>query len=189
VHATAPAIPGLSYVTNYLSLNERVELLAVIDRLPWSGDLKRRVQHYGYRYDYTRKTIDHDLYLGPLPGWARTLEKRFLHDGHAPRQLNQLIVNEYLPGQGIAPHVDCVPCFADTVLSLSLGSSCVLTMSQRKAEMKLPVLLEQGSLLVMTGEARYDWLHGIASRKNDRYEGQTLSRGRRVSLTFRTVLR
>jgi alkylated DNA repair dioxygenase AlkB len=189
VRTAAPAIPGLTYVADYLNPEEQAELLTVIDRLPWSNDLKRRVQHYGYRYDYSRKTIDHDLYLGPLPDWAKALEERLRHDGHATLQLDQLIVNEYLPGQGIAPHIDCVPCFADTVLSLSLGSSCVLTMSQRDGGTKLPVLLEQGSLLVMAGEARYDWLHGIASRKSDKYEEYTFSRGRRVSLTFRTVLR
>ncbi|MGH3848453.1 MAG: alpha-ketoglutarate-dependent dioxygenase AlkB [Pseudonocardiaceae bacterium] len=185
----ALAIPGLSYVADYLSPDEQTELLATIDRLPWSDDLKRRVQHYGYRYDYTRKTVDHDLYLGPLPDWAGALEERLRRDGYAPRRLDQLIVNEYLPGQGIAPHIDCVPCFADTILSLSLGSSCILTMSQRKLETKLPVLLEPGGLLVMAGEARYGWLHGIASRKSDKYDGRNLSRGRRVSLTFRTVLR
>jgi alkylated DNA repair dioxygenase AlkB len=182
-------IPGLSYVANYLSQNEQVELLTVIDRLPWSADLKRRVQHYGYRYDYLRKVIDRDMFLGSLPEWASDLEERLRRDGHAPRQLDQLIVNEYLPGQGIAPHVDCVPCFADTVLSLSLGSRCILTMSRRNAETKLPILLEPGSLLVMAGEARYDWLHGIASRKSDRYGGDTIARRRRVSLTFRSVLR
>ena len=35
-------------------------------------------------------------------------------------------VNEYLPGQGIAQHVDCVPCFGGTVASLSLLSPCTM---------------------------------------------------------------
>jgi hypothetical protein len=40
----------------------------------------------------------------------------------------------------------------------------------------------------MKGEARYDWLHGIAGRKTDIFEGRSIPRGRRVSLTFRNVI-
>jgi alkylated DNA repair dioxygenase AlkB len=50
-----------------------------------------------------------------------------------------------------------------------------------------PLLLERGSLLVLAGPARYDWRHSIPARKSDRIGDQVISRGRRVSLTFRTV--
>jgi alkylated DNA repair dioxygenase AlkB len=186
---TASEVPGLTYLPDYLGRPEQHDLLDTIDRLPWRGDLKRRVQHYGYRYDYTRKRIDEDLYLGPLPGWADDLAARLQQTGHAPRDLDQLIVNEYLPGQGIAAHVDCVPCFADTVLSLSLGSACVMTFSHPAEETQRDILLEPGSLLAMSGPARYEWRHGIAPRKTDRYDGSVHPRSRRVSLTFRSVLR
>jgi alkylated DNA repair dioxygenase AlkB len=53
---------------------------------------------------------------------------------------------------------------------------------------RVDVLLEPGSLLVISGPARYAWRHGIAARKTDRWGDRTLVRGRRVSLTFRTVL-
>lgn len=182
------SIPGLTLVPGYLDDAEQAALLAVVDALPWSTELRRRVQHYGHRYDYRRKTVDPDLYLGPLPGWAAELAARLHADGHAPATLDQLIVNEYEPGQGIASHVDCVPCFADTVLSLSLGSGCVMVMSRRGVEETVPLLLEPGALLVMEGEARYDWRHGIPARKTDRHDGRVHVRGRRVSLTFRTVV-
>jgi alkylated DNA repair dioxygenase AlkB len=182
-------VPGLTCIPGYLTPNEQVELLDSIDRAPWSVELKRRVQHYGYRYDYRRKTVDRDMRLGPLPEWGAELAQRLLRDGHVPRVLNQLIVNEYLPGQGIAAHIDCVPCFADRVLSLSLGSSCILTMRHAETAADVPMLLDPGSLLVLAGEARYEWTHRIAARKRDVVAGQTIERGRRVSLTYRTVLR
>ena len=185
---TAPTIPGLAYVAGYLDPAEQARLLATIDGLPWLGDLRRRVQHYGYRYDYTRRGIDRDLYLGPLPEWAAALAGRLRAAGHTPRDLDQLIVNEYVPGQGIAPHVDCAPCFADTVVALSLGSSCVMTFSRRDGSDPVERLLEPGSLLVMRDEARYEWRHAIPARKTDVHEGRRLARGRRVSLTYRTVL-
>lgn len=181
-------IDGLTNVPDYLDADEQKQALATIDALPWRDDLRRRVQHYGYRYDYARKTVDQDQFLGPLPAWAADLADALLVDKHVPRPLNQLIVNEYLPGQGIAPHVDCVPCFADTVLSISLGSACVMTFTHPTERRSVDVLLEPGGLLVMAGAARYEWRHGIAARKNDKWDGGTLARGRRVSLTFRTVL-
>jgi alkylated DNA repair dioxygenase AlkB len=39
---------------------------------------------------------------------------------------NQLIINEYEPGQGINPHVDNTTLFTDTVVSLSLGSEAIM---------------------------------------------------------------
>ena len=35
---------------------------------------------------------------------------------------DQLIVNEYQPGQGISAHIDCEPCFKNTIVTVSLGS-------------------------------------------------------------------
>ncbi|MEV4517059.1 alpha-ketoglutarate-dependent dioxygenase AlkB [Dactylosporangium sp. NPDC049525] len=181
-------IDGLTNLPGYLDADAQRELLATIDALPWRDDLRRRVQHYGYRYDYSRKRVDADAFLGPLPAWAGALAERLHGDGHAPRPPDQVIVNEYQPGQGIAPHVDCVPCFAGTVLSVSLGSACVMTYTLPKAAQRVDVLMEPGSLLVMRGPARYDWRHGIAARKTDRWQDTVITRGRRVSLTFRTVL-
>jgi alkylated DNA repair dioxygenase AlkB len=187
---TVLRVEGLGYVAGYVDAAGQRDLLATIDAQPWREDLRRRVQHYGYRYDYTRRKADASLFLGPLPDWAAQVGERLHADGHAPAPPDQLIVNEYRPGQGIAAHVDCVPCFGGTVLSISLGSACVLTMTLPAPDGadRRDVLLEPGSLLVLNGPARYDWRHGIAGRKTDRWGGATLTRGRRVSLTFRTVL-
>jgi alkylated DNA repair dioxygenase AlkB len=182
-------LPGFVYIPSFVDAAEQGRLVATIDRSPWQSTLRRRIQHYGYRYDYTRKTVGPDAYLGPLPLWADALAIRLHAEGIAPQPLNQVIVNEYLPGQGIAPHVDCVPCFADTIVSLSLNSACVLTMSRPEDGQRVEVLLEPGSLFVLSGPARYDWRHGIAPRMTDRWNGERLTRQRRVSVTFRTVLR
>lgn len=48
-------VPGLKYVTGFLSREEQKGLLEEIDKYPWSNELKRRVQHYGYKYDYKYK--------------------------------------------------------------------------------------------------------------------------------------
>jgi hypothetical protein len=54
--------------------------------------------------------------------------------------------------------------------------------------MKIPLLLEPRSVLVMSDVARYQWKHGIPARKHDSYEGEDYTRGRRLSITFRSIL-
>ena len=179
-------IPGLRYCAAYLAETDQQDLLAIIDRQPWNVELRRRVQHYGYRYDYKARKVDPSMYLGPLPDWAEALARRLHREGWFPVPADQLIVNEYEPGQGISRHVDCVPCFDHTIASISLGSSCVMEMSNGKET--VPLLLEPRSIVIMKDEARYRWTHAVPARKSDRYGGRTIPRGRRVSLTFRKVL-
>lgn len=102
------------------------------------------------------------------------------------RVADQVIVNEYEPGQGISPHVDCVPCFGPAVAAVSLGSACVMDFAHGEGA-RVPVRLAPASLCVMTGPARYEWRHGIAARKSDPGQGGRIPRGRRVSVTFRTL--
>jgi len=180
-------VPGLSYVVGYVSGPEEARLLAAVDAAPWQSDLKRRVQHYGYRYDYKARKVEPSMYLGPLPDWAQSPASRLVSDGYMAAPPDQLIVNEYLPGQGITPHVDCIPCFGPVVCSITLGSPCVMTLSAVEGDGAESLRLERGSLLVLAGEARYKWRHAIPGRKTDIDGGQSLARGRRVSLTFRTV--
>lgn len=181
-------ISGLTYHPNYINSAEHDALLRLIDAQIWMTDLKRRVQHYGYRYDYRARMVTPSMYLGVLPDWLALLGNRLCADGHIPIPPTQVIINEYEAGQGIAPHVDCEPCFGDTIISLSLGSACVMNFSHLKSDTEIPLLLEPRSLVIMQGESRYDWKHGIPARKTDIYLGETIARARRVSVTFRTVI-
>jgi alkylated DNA repair dioxygenase AlkB len=181
-------IPGLRYLPHYLSPDDQTRLLDTIDRQTWSNELRRRVQHYGYRYDYKKRAVDSSMYLGPLPGWLGRLSACMNRDGLSPSVPDQVIINEYQPGQGIASHVDCEPCFGDTIISLSLGSPCVMVFTNLRTRDDIEMLLEPGSLLIMQGEARHRWMHGIPARKTDVVNGQPIQRGRRVSVTLRTVI-
>ena len=183
-----PDIAGLIIVRGFVSAEEASELCRHIDGQPWRDDLRRRVQHYGYRYDYAARTVGRESYLGPLPDWllpmARTLAAPpFL--GAAP---DQVIVNEYQPGQGIAAHVDCVPCFGPRIAIVSLGSPCVMIFSHLHSDARHEVTLAERSLTLLSGAARTDWRHGIPARKSDLVGGVRVARGRRLSVTLRTVL-
>jgi len=180
--------PSAIYVRDYVDGDAALQLLATVDAAPWQSDLRRRVQHYGYRYDYTARRVTRDSYLGPLPGWLQDLADRLLAEEIFPSRPDQVIVNEYLPGQGIAPHIDCEPCFGDVVASLSLGSCCMMNFAHVRSGEKLAHYLEPAGLLVLKAESRFDWTHGIPARKSDKIGGAVAKRGRRVSLTFRTVI-
>lgn len=173
-------IPGLAYIPDFITQNEESALIAAIDAQSWLKDLKRRVQHYGYKYDYKARAVTADSYLGPLPDWLMPVIQKLSF------KPDQAIVNEYEPGQGISAHVDCVPCFDDVIASLSLGSGA--TMQFTKGNEKQEIYLEPRSLIILSGPARYEWQHAIPARKSDMVSGFKIERGRRVSLTFRTVL-
>jgi len=62
-----PQISGLLYLPNFIAKAESTALVTRIDNQAWRSDLKRRVQHYGYIYDYRARAISQEMKLGPLP--------------------------------------------------------------------------------------------------------------------------
>lgn len=102
--------------------------------------------------------------------------------GDAPHGINHCLINEYLPGQGIMPHEDGDAYFP-VVATVSLGGSLVLDVTEkRKTDGESPsedreepkrwrVLQEPRSLLLTTGSAYTDTLHGIAETTEDSHLG------------------
>lgn len=184
----APTIPGLVYIGEFLDAAECDTLLATIDQQPWDCSLKRRVQQYGYRYNYSTSRLDAADRIGSLPEWMLRVTAKVAPLFSGGETIEQVIVNEYLPGQGIASHIDRLDCFGETVAILSLGSLVVMEFTRANSAQSLSMPLEPASLMVLQGESRSVWKHGIANRKSDRVKGVTVRRGRRVSLTFRSVV-
>lgn len=160
-----------------------VKLWEKVYQEEWCYDIKRRTQHYGYKYDYKLRRINEKQKTKPMTPWLQDLANEV---GHAishtvPNagwaQFDQCIINEYQEGQGIAPHIDCQPCFEDIITTLSLGSEYVMDFMNWKTKDKFKLPLEVGSLLILSGEARYDWTHALKPQK-----------GTRVSITFRKVI-
>lgn len=119
---------------------------------------------------------------GSLPGWAETLlghlrqGLRGLPDDvyallfpgpSSPPRQRQLIVNAYAPGQGIRDHVDLLDRFDDGILVCSLLAPIAMDLRARGSERATALYLRPGSVLVLSGEARYAWTHGIAARASD----------------------
>jgi alkylated DNA repair dioxygenase AlkB len=176
-------IQGLTYIPGYLEAAAHDALMAAVDEGEWRDFGERRAQIYGYSYHYTKGGI---YRVEDLPAWAQDLAARFKRDGLMPELADQLVVNDYAPGQGIPAHVDA-PLFSDTIISISLGSSCMMEFSKESGEGDQQ-FLEPMSALVIAGEARHQWKHGIPGRTIDDWQGREWPRARRVSLTFRTLL-
>ena len=181
-------INGLSLIPDFINWKEHDALIDYIDNQPWMTELTRRVQHYGYKYNYQARTISSKMKIAPLPIWVDTIKNRILETKLMDHKPEQMIINEYLPGQGISRHIDCEPCFGNTIISVSLGSPTIMEFTNVKSKKRVPVLLPICSAVVLKDEARYKWMHGIPSRKTDRIGRQMQKRSRRISLTFRNII-
>ena len=177
--------PGLIYLDHWVCDAEHDVALYAIDSLPFNDVLSRRTQQYGYLYDYQSAEVNvKDLAPQPPEALAQ-LAQRLADEGHFHRVPDQIIVNEYLAGQGIAEHVDR-DSFGPVVATVSLLESWPMMFTGPNNQ-GIEVLLGSSSLVLMTGASRSLWKHEIKKRKNDLVGGLKVPRTRRVSLTFRTV--
>lgn len=166
------------------------------DKLAGNDQLKHReVQHFGYEFLYTSNNVDPSC---PLTNCRipAACDKIWNHLATTLPQFasfrpDQLTVNRYEPGQGIPPHCDTHSCFEDPIVSLSLGSAVVMEFRNPQSSNHLSVLLPSRSLLVMSGESRFGWTHGITPRMSDVIkpnEHVTVARRQlRISFTFRKL--
>jgi alkylated DNA repair dioxygenase AlkB len=157
--------PGASLIPDWITPGQEAALVAFLDAGEWRGELKRRVRHFGYRYHYRARSATRDSRIGPLPDMLQGLAERLVAEGFFLAVPDQVIANEYLPGQGISAHVDCEPCFGEVIASLSLLSGCEMRFCCLASGETRAVILPPRSLLVLVGPARRDWTHAIAARR------------------------
>jgi alkylated DNA repair dioxygenase AlkB len=177
--------PGLIYVPEWLSDSEHDALICLIDGSPFDESLMRRVQHYGARYNYESSAVELAGSAPPIPQEIKNIGERLFSEGFFSRPPEQVIVNEYIGSQGIAPHIDRTS-FGEAVATVSLNESWSMKFRGPNEETS-EILLEKKSLAVMTQLSRYEWTHEIPKRKYEVMSGMRRLRHRRISLTFRTI--
>jgi len=183
-------VPGLAYYPWFVDSERQAALKRFIDGFDessWVPDFKRRKLCFGYRYDYARRSITASL--DQLPLALKELALDLCVSEVMSSMADQAIVNEYRPGQGISRHIDAA-CFGPEIVSVSLGSSCVMRFRKRRGGPgpALDLLLEPGSVVLMAGLARASFTHEIPGRLKDVIGGNVHVRGTRLSVTFRTVI-
>uniref|UniRef100_A0A8C8R772 AlkB homolog 6 n=1 Tax=Pelusios castaneus TaxID=367368 RepID=A0A8C8R772_9SAUR len=206
------APPTAYYVPNFITESEEACLLNQVYAAPkpkWTQLSGRKLQNWG--------GLPHPKGMVPemLPAWLwHCAEKISFLGAFGGKLANHVLVNEYLPGQGIMPHEDG-PLYFPTVTTVSLGSHTLLDFyhpvnrgqqadgEQVQTEEQrhfLSLLLEPRSLLVLREDMYLRYLHGIQPTTSDTITekvanvmacgavlGDELHRGTRVSLTIRHV--
>ena len=179
-------IPGLTYVEAYISPEEEAALIAHIDAQPWSMELLRRRQWYGWAYDDSPLGSGDDYRPQPMHDWLTPLAGRLARDGYLDGVAERALINEYYPGQGIGAHKDRDVEQIKAVAIISLGSGIMMEFARPGVATRCQYLRPR-SLVIMRGEVREGWTHGIVGRKSDKVGGVVIPRQRRLSLTYRYV--
>jgi alkylated DNA repair dioxygenase AlkB len=135
----------------------------------WYGD-----ENAGYKYS--------NLTMRPLP-WAPVLHELKQKCEHASnRCFNSVLANLYRQGQdGMGRHADNEPELGmqPVIASLSFGAVRNLDFYHNKSKEKVRLPLENGSLLVMSGDTQTYWQHSVAKTKKEL--------AARINLTFRYI--
>ncbi|KAK9837051.1 hypothetical protein WJX84_006504 [Apatococcus fuscideae] len=132
---------------------------------PWVEATGRRIQNWGGQPGRAETE--------ELPAFLQTLVRRLVAAGvYAPQDApNHCLINEYTNGSGIPAHDDG-PLYVPPVATISLGGSAVInfvrqTSPDSQPELITKVLLQQGCLLLVDGQAYTAAMHEIPSQDSD----------------------
>jgi len=150
------------YIPNFITSEEEQRILSHIERTPkprWTQLLNRRLVNYG--------GVPHPngMIAEEIPEWLQSYVDKVNNLGVFESQnANHVLVNEYLPGQGILPHTDG-PLFFPIISTISCGAHTVLEFAKREdtsaepeagedqspatREVRFKLLLEPRSLLIL----------------------------------------
>ena len=170
---------GFVYRRDFLSGEEERAIAGELAKLPFEPfqfrgyEARRRVHSFGYRYDFNAQKLEA---ADPIPAWLQPVRERaeaFASVG--PGALQQLLINEYLPGAPIGWHRDR-PQFGK-VVGISVGAPCIFRLRRRvgKGFERASLTLEPRSAYLISGAAREQWEHSIPPVDAHRY-----------SITFRS---
>ncbi|ESS69913.1 hypothetical protein TCDM_01357 [Trypanosoma cruzi Dm28c] len=207
-------VPGLYIVKEFITQMEHDAIWSEL-KGPKAAALEletlahRNVAHFNRRFYYgvNRVGVEGDS-VNAKPAFYDWMQRRLKNED--PRRklqdypsvaqtfsCDQLTVNFYnykdgdTAASGIAHHVDSHASFMDCIYIVSLGSHTVLEYSRHGVPPEVAetfgVFAAPRSLLLMTGESRYSWTHGIAGKRVDILSDRIppVWRGDRVSLTWR----
>lgn len=178
-------IPGFRLYPDFITESIEEDLIHEIDSQLWIVDYDRRLQYYGYRneleapYDLVKIPV-------PIPEAIKILAEQIHKLKYIDNMPDQVIINEYNPGQGIRPHKDR-NYFENQICGVNLGSDCIMQFIKVGSKEKVNIHIPRRSIYVMQDEARYKYKHAIPPRKKDIVDDKIIQRDRRISITYRKV--
>jgi hypothetical protein len=136
-------------------------------KVAWMGDA-------GFTYSYSGTSKTASPWTAPLLIIRERAEKLC---GHA---FNSCLLNLYHDGsEGMGWHSDDEKTLGrnPVIASVSLGAERPFRFKHRLTKEVVPLILENGSLLVMKGETQHHWLHALPKTRK--------ANSPRINLTFR----
>jgi alkylated DNA repair dioxygenase AlkB len=122
------------------------------------------------------------LRLEPLPWTALLLEIRAAVETACGQRFNSVLLNRYRNERdSMGMHSDDEPELGKdpVIASLSYGATRTFILRHKRDKRTVRLPLEDGSLLLMSGQLQRNWLHGINK--------STRPLGERLNLTFRYI--
>ncbi|PXF49367.1 Alpha-ketoglutarate-dependent dioxygenase alkB-like [Gracilariopsis chorda] len=193
-------LPGMQYYAHFVTAAQQQHLLHHINSHPaaWKRLNNRTLQNWG--------GLPHikGMLQTPLPPFLLPLVTQLTDARVFATPPNHVLINRYLPGQGIHPHVDG-PAYKPVAAIISLQAPILMhfyhttqhgAVGQRAASM----LLHPRSLLVLSQHVYHHMFHAIAETTVDHIDqlvlnatpdqiATTIPRQERTSLTVRTSCR
>ncbi|RXM97379.1 Alpha-ketoglutarate-dependent dioxygenase alkB-like 4 [Acipenser ruthenus] len=184
--------PGVFLCEDFVSEEEEREMVQQMDLDEWKQSQSgRRKQDYGPKVNFKKRRLKAAGFSG-LPGFSRLVVRRMkeqpvLKDFQPVEQCNL----DYHPrrGSSIDPHLDDSWLWGERLVTLNLLSDTVLTMSRASTAepqctggVEVSIPLPRRSLLVLYGEARFQWKHSI--RREDVADRRVCSTFRELSAEF-----
>ena len=118
------AVPGLFLYHDFISESMEQELMAEIDSQTWVVDYNRRLQYYGYRNELQAPYSLIQIPI-PMPPLVYELSQNLVAQNIISLQPDQVIINEYAPGDGLRPHKD-KNYFENQICDVNLHSGCIM---------------------------------------------------------------
>lgn len=157
--------PGIFILEEFVSTQEEEEIMAEIYKTPFvESQSGRRKQDFGPKVNFKRKKVKDHVFSG-LPQFSKELYERMVKlpilSDFVPVEQCHL---EYTPerGSAIDPHFDDFWLWGERLVTVNLAGDTVLYFiceEQPSIEVRVPMLRK--SLIVVYGDARTVWKHGI----------------------------
>ncbi|KJA24935.1 hypothetical protein HYPSUDRAFT_183277 [Hypholoma sublateritium FD-334 SS-4] len=176
------------YFPNFITTEEEEYLIRKINDSPqpqWKKLASRRLQIWGGDITAKGNLLPRPFppFISKYPDVIARIKATGAFENTPHKEPNHVIINEYLPGQGIMPHEDG-PQYHPVVATLSLGSHTVFHYYQYRADgdgdpassghgktidtrPTLSVILEPRSLIISSGAMYTSHLHGIEEATED----------------------
>jgi len=157
-------LEGLSLIENFVTAEEVVGLMKLIkpSKLNNISNGRNSFKRFGSDLPYKSRIVSSEI-----PQGFSFLLDRLVTSNLVPFRPDSITINEYLKGQGIAPHVDSKGS-GEVISVLSLLSEATMVLTKH-GEQPHFIKLPARSLVQMRDEVRWKWSHAIKPVAATRY--------------------